>query len=333
VESIEDRKKFCEIQKQKKLHIYDKAWKEALDQIKINIDFLNKQFPLADPKIIIGMVLDKINFDEYEGFIPAWITDHFVIDYDNRFNPTLFPYRLNVLNGKYVSVPIQLPNLLLFEIISKYIDPEVDCLVEFGSGLGINLIKMFLRSPNANLCYVACEPSENGLITTQKLFSIVPNINLEIQYFDFNQNNLDFLKKFRKIVGFTCHAIEQVTILGDTFYNQLLDTNIHAFIHCEPIGWQRLKICDLLPNIYSTKSENKFKFIVDDDYVLSNAAVWASASEYNMDLLAQIFNFEKRGEIEITDIYYDFVGTNPFNPASLISWIPKNRNLKFVSKI
>ena len=315
---------FIHKEKQRRINNYDAAWKQSLEAIKEAVRH----------KMNLGLLVEKIleHNGKYDGFIPEFLTNQVhAIDYGSRFAYVPPPYRLNVLDGTYVSVPGELPNDQFFDAIARYIDPEVDCLVEFGSGIGLNLARMLLRLPDRNLCYVACEPSENGRMATEALFSLAPEAKLITRYFDYMEPDLDFLKDYRKIVVLTCHSIEQIMVLGNRFYDKLLDTNIHACIHCEPIGWQRSEECynhvlDLLQNL-----ELRWQFmqnctlVLDNRHLLANAAAWAALAGYNIDLLAQITHATERGDVSITDTAYDFAGSNPFNPSTLIGWV-RRRN-------
>jgi hypothetical protein len=311
---------FIKQEKQRRINNYDAAWKIFLESIEV----------AAQAKMKLPSVVETIleHNGKYDGFIPKFLADQVhAIDYGSRFAHVPAPYRLNVLDGTYVSVPRELSNIRFFDAIADHIDSDVDCLVEFGSGTGLNLARMRLRLPEANLCYMACEPSENGRMAAETLFSLDPEARLRTQYFDYLDTDLSFLKDFRKVVAFTCHSIEQILILGDGFYERLLNSNIHACIHCEPIGWQRSAECydaaiNLLQNLeYRRQFMQSCTFVLTNKDLLANAATWASLGGYNTDLLQQISGAADRGDITIESTAYDFVGSNPFNPSTLISWV------------
>jgi hypothetical protein len=309
-------------EKQRRISAFDACWKTALESIK----------EAVTSKVKLSAVVENTRetIGKYDGFIPNWLAAQVhAIDYGS-FVCVPAPYRLNVLDGTYVSVAKQLSNTLMIDSIADHIDSEVDCLVEFGSGLGLNLARMRLRLPHANLCYVACEPSENGRLATKSLFSLDPNAELRTQYFDYLATNLDFLRGFRKIVAFTCHSIEQIVVLGEDFYDRLLNTNVHACIHCEPIGWQRSAgyydaVLKIIQNHQLHRQfRQNYTFVLSNENLLANAAVWAAICRYNIDLMKLVSGAVNRGDVTITGTAYDFVGINPFNPSTLVSWVTKH---------
>jgi hypothetical protein len=263
---------------------------------------------------------------KYCGFIPPFIQYHLDHLDLGRFSDERPPHRLVVLDGRYVSSVVA-PSLdALIDIIARCVDPDVDCIVEFGSGLGFNLARLRLRLPTAPLTYIACEPSASGRQATKSIFGTDPAARLQTHFFDYCQPNLDFLSGFRKIVAFTSHSIEQVPVLGESFYQTLLGTNIAACVHIEPVGWQRFtNISETVLALHRDKSAwdrfySSYKFVLDDTRVVDNAAIWSTICGYNTDLLRIISAASTRGEISITTLAYDAVGLNPFNPSTVVAW-------------
>ncbi|TSA46767.1 MAG: hypothetical protein D4R56_03145 [Deltaproteobacteria bacterium] len=314
---------FNKYEKQKRIFNYDVAWKNVFIAMK----------EIDNSKATLSAVVERIleSNSTYEGFIPKSLTTQVRnIDY-GHFDRVPPPYRLNVLDGSYVSVTEELSSVRMYDTIADKIDSKVDCLVEFGSGLGINLARMRMRLPDAKLCYIACEPSENGRLAAKRMFSLDSKAELITEYFDYLAPDLDFLKSYNKIVAFTCHSIEQILVLGDEFYDQLLNTNIHSCIHCEPVGWQRNSDIynSVLNVVQSPELHQQFRqnyvYVLNNENLLANAAAWAAMAWYNMDLLKVVSGAVERGDVTITDTAYDFVGSNPFNPSTLISWVRNNK--------
>ena len=236
------------------------------------------------------------------------------------------PQRLVVVDGHYVSSPTIPSTETLFDAIARAVDPEVDCIVEFGSGLGFNLARLRLRLPDAPVTYIACEPTEHGRRAAELIFSADPRARLEARPFDYGTADLSFLDRFRKIVAFTVHSVEQAPMLGTAFYRALLATNIAHCIHLEPVGWQRYtNITKTVLAMHRDRAAwQRFcqgqEFVVEDSQLVKNSATWSTFCGYNTDLLSLVAGTVDRGEAALTALSYDVVGTNPFNPSTLVAW-------------
>lgn len=268
----------------------------------------------------------EFNVGRYDGFLPGSIANPLArVDLD-KFSHEKEPHRLIVVDGHYKSSPTAANSDALIEVIARCIDPQVDCVVEFGSGIGINLARLRLRCPTLPVTYVACEPTAGGRAATRTLFSADPAARLLDNEFDYCRPNLDFLRGFRKIVAFTSHSIEQVPVLGEGFYRLLLDTNIAACVHIEPVGWQRFtNIAEVVQGWHRDPASwmhffYTYEFVLDDARVVDNAAVWSAFCGYNTDLLRVIAGVATSGKISVTSLAYDVIGFNPFNPSTLIGW-------------
>ncbi len=236
------------------------------------------------------------------------------------------PYRLAVAAGRYVVVKNRQDESPLFDLLDHYIDSDVDCVVEFGSGMGDNLRRLRLRNPGLSPTYIACEPSSNGRQITRMLFADDATAKLQLIPFDYRSTTLDFLNSFRRVVAFTNHSIEQIPVLGEPFYRRLLDTPIAACVHWEPIGWQRYThlVADVQAlqqdKVRWTQHRAQFVFRISDDALSVNAASWAATGYYNTDLLRLVADAATRSEIKLTALGYDLEGHNPFNPSTLLAW-------------
>jgi hypothetical protein len=270
--------------------------------------------------------LRESHFDAYDGFVPSFMSGLGVRLERGRFSNEIPPHRLVVVDGCYVSSLVAPSTDALIDVIARCVEPDVDCIVEFGSGLGFNLARLRLRLPAAPVTYIACEPTEAGRHATRAIFSTDPAARLQIHPFDYCQPNFDFLSGFRKIVAFTAHSIEQISVLGEKFYRMLLDAKIAACVHIEPVGWQRFTniaetaIAFRFDDDAWNRFYSSFAFVLDDARVVDNAAVWSTICDYNIDLLRLISSAAASGEISVTKLAYDVVGLNPFNPSTLVSW-------------
>jgi hypothetical protein len=313
----DDRDSLRRISHAERLTVYDNTWSEYGAAIEAGID---RAMSLEDL-----LRVWEANVGAYHGFIPNFAAEGMRIDF-GEFSDEKPPHRLVVVGGRYVSSLVMPSTDALIDVIARCVDPDVDCVVEFGSGLGFNLARLRLRLPTAPLTYIACEPSIAGRQATRNIFTADPAARLQVHSFDYCRPNLDFLSGFRKIVAFTAHSIEQIPVLGESFYRLLLDANIAACVHVEPVGWQRFtNIAGTAMTLRRDKDAwnqyfAKFAFVLDDSRVVDNAASWSTICDYNTDLLRLISAAAASGEISVTNLAYDVIGLNPFNPSTLIAW-------------
>ncbi len=265
----------------------------------------------------------------YSGLIPPGLAQavrHLDL---GRFADLPPPQRLVVQRGRYVGTTEMLDFEPLWEGIAAVLDPEVDCLVEFGSGTGRNLaqLALTLRGRDRPLTYIGCEPTDAGRRTFELLFTGSPFRRISAP-FDFSAPQMPFLGGFRRIVAFTNHAIEQAAQLGPGFYEELLRYPVAACIHIEPVGWQRFS--NLLPIVLKAHRNprdrnwfhNDYHYVVDDARLVENAAAWSAMHLYNTDLLRQVADLSDADRIAIQMLDYEIVGENPFNPSTRIVWRP-----------
>ena len=181
---------------------------------------------------------------------------------------------------------------------------DYDCIIEFGCGFGRNLFYFSELNINKynNTPVFGGEFTEEGL----KLSRLIknnhyPNQNLSFFQFDYNNSSLFFenismTKKFKNVLCFSFWSIEQVTILNETFFDNLLKMfdNI-KFVHIEPMGWQ-------IDNTQSLMQENH-------------------RPEYNKNLYKILKNLEKNRKIEITNIDINYFNFNKISSmGTLIDW-------------
>ncbi|MEI7988399.1 MAG: hypothetical protein WCI88_05115 [Chloroflexota bacterium] len=277
-------------------------------------------------------VLNRLHHlqNRYEGFI-EWLNTVINCDF-RKFAGQTSPNRLVAENSRYASVVNAQDYSAMFDMIENCIDSNCDGVVEFGSGLGNNLARLRLRLPAmTGLTYIAYEPSASGRIATELLFANDKNAHIRVLPFDYTNPSLDFLSSFRRLVAFTCHSIEQVTVLGANFYQLLLDSPIVSCVHLEPFGWQRYtnlsdEVCTLYQDEAARKSFlDNYIYTVDDANFSANSAAWSVLCAYNTDLLQLVSSASDRGDIGISAIQYDLIGNNPFNPSSIIAWNRKRR--------
>jgi hypothetical protein len=266
-----------------------------------------------------------LHLNAYSGPVP---------DFLNRFlKPDLMdfaglepPLRVAVVGGRYAAVERLPRDLPIVDVVEQLIDDEVDCIVEFGSGLGFNLLALQSRLADCRRTYVAMEPSESGRQATRTLFRASPSAHLETHPFDYHQPDFSPLSRFRRIVAFTSHSIEQIPVLGTSFYQALLALPVVACAHAEPVGWQRFaKLAATVRQLSADRwlchqTVTNFVYRFTDEHLVENSAMWATAAGYNTDLLPIIAAAGEAGDVVIRLLSYEAIGLNPINPSTLIAW-------------
>jgi hypothetical protein len=263
---------------------------------------------------------------EYDGFIAEPLRRQIAQLDLGQFAGNRAPQRLAVVNGHYVASAVAHDTGAIFDAIAGAVNPETDCIVEFGAGLGFNLARLRLRLSGRPLTYIACEPTEHGRRAAALIFSAEPQTAFEVHAFDYAVADLGFLDRFHHIVALTVHSVEQMPVLGEAFYRALLDTNTKQCFHLEPVGWQRFtNIAESVLAIHRDPHARKhfndnFNFSVEDSQLINNAAVWSAIAGYNTDLLPLVAAAIDRGDVALTALAYEILGINPFNPSTLIAW-------------
>ncbi len=297
---------------------YDRGWLPYVEKI---ASHAARGAPLAELVTRYDAVVG-----DYNGFIPSSIMQQIPRIDLGAFDGCPPPERLAVVNGRYVVLPTAPDTSAFFDAIAGVVDPEVDCIVEFGSGLGFNLARLRMRLPESPITYIACEPTEHGRRAAELIFSADPQARFEARPFDYATADLGFLDRYRKVVAFTVHSVEQMPILGEIFYRALLATTVAHCIHLEPVGWQRFTNISESMRAMHRDRETWQSFlrdrqcVVEDAQLVSNAAMWSASCGYNTDLLSLVAGAADRGEVALTALAYEVVGAIPFNPSTLVGW-------------
>ncbi len=301
---------------------YEAHWSRLRDEMAA--DFA-AGLPLAD----LLARHDALNAVRYQGFIAPQIARHLGRLDRRGFADVAPPDRLVVAEGRYHARPQADQFAVLAAAVSALADGDVDCIVEFGAGLGLNLgrLAQVLAPRGLHPTYVACEPAAGGRDFATKLFA-GPEHRFAAHRFDYLQPEFDFLRPYRRILAFTCHSIEQVSVLGSAFHDGLLALPLAAGLHLEPVGWQRFSnVAAAVAGAHRSAAaldwyRRDYEYVLEDERLVENAAAWAAASLYNTDLLAQVGHLADQGRIKLAALAYEIVGENPFNPSTLIAWRP-----------
>ncbi len=301
---------------------YETHWSRLRDEMAA--DFA-AGLPLAD----LLARHDALNEVRYQGFIAPQIARHLGRLDLRGFAGARPPARLVVAEGRYRARPRADQFAVLAAAVSALIDGEVDCIVEFGAGLGLNLgrLAQVLAPMGLDPAYVACEPAAGGRDFASRLFAGAEH-RFAAHRFDYLRPEFDFLRRYRRILAFTCHSIEQVSVLGPAFHDGLLALPLAAGLHLEPVGWQRFSnIAAAVAQAHRSTAaldwyRRDYEYVLENDRLVENAAAWAATSLYNTDLLARVGQLADQGRITLAALAYEIVGENPFNPSTLIAWRP-----------
>lgn len=300
-----------------RLASYDANWTGMLRNIEQSVA------QGASPADLLAGYSEHLN--AYSGPVPEFINRFLQSDLMD-FAGLEPPLRVAVVGGRYAAVE-RLPRALpIVDVVEQLIDDEVDCIVEFGSGLGFNLLALQSRLADCRRTYVAMEPSESGRQATGMLFHASPSARFETHPFDYHRPDFSPLSRFRRIVAFTSHSIEQIPVLGTSFYQALLALPVVACAHAEPVGWQRF--ANLAATVRRLGADQalwhqvRSKFICrfTDELLVENSAMWAAAAGYNTDLLPIVAAAGEAGDVVIRLLSYEAIGVNPLNPSTLIAW-------------
>ncbi len=304
-----------------KLELHETAWGSYLERFAL---MARAGAPLSDYVAYFDRAATG-----YRGFIdPAHLEDLSNLDL-GAFAGKPPPQRLGVAQGKYVTLGEgRLGSDILLGAIDHILTPDVDCVVEFGSGLGTNLARLRLRHPGRDLTYIACEPTAAGRSAAMAMYAADLSMTARALPFDYFTPDLAFLADFRRPVAFTNHSIEQVALCGP-FYEALLASNVAACVHVEPAGWQRFtNIFDVVLSMYRSQATfstvlRQYRWVIEDARLPDNSAMWAAHYLYNIDLLHAVSAAAERGQIALFALAYDVIGHNPFNPSTVIGWVRK----------
>ena len=123
--------------------------------------------------------------------------------------------------------------------ITDLILDDVDCVIEFGSGWGRNIYYIIDKLKRKDIDYYALEYTKSGCNTSKMLTNYIKDYKVYNRIFDYNKPVIKLEKKYKNIVIFTRHSIEQVKVLKEDFFHKLLELESnYTVIHQEPIGWQ-----------------------------------------------------------------------------------------------
>jgi len=212
--------------------------------------------------------------------------------------------------------------------LAALISPQTQAVVELGAGWGRNLAGLALRLDRPELRFVAAEQSASGRDAAARLLRLGGRFRGEAVPFDFYAADFAFLNGTAETLIFTHAAIEQVAFLPVDFIARLFAACPRAtLVLMEPFGWQAQPalarnvvhrfLTDLRDGRDPSAVVDQHRFALRDDALDQNAAVWALAGRYSMNLLSVIRAAEAAGVASLEALHLNWEGRNLFNPYSL----------------
>jgi len=186
---------------------------------------------------------------------------------------------------------------LIQRILLDACAPDVDLVVELGSGGGINLVNLHLWG-GPRVPYYALEPAESGRACTDVLAALEPDLDLTTAPYDYERPDYGVLPAGNAhVLVFSVHSIEQVTDLPRETVTGLLGLGTRVTgVHFEPVGWQ----------------------IVDEPDQASHE--YALRQRYNRNLWPLLQELERAGDLTVETVTPDLFGDKYKNPGTLIVW-------------
>lgn len=180
---------------------------------------------------------------------------------------------------------------------------DFDAVVELGSGLGANLVRLYYEG-GPDVPYYAGEFSESGTECAQFFSDICKDFTLVPFRYDHTKPDLSIVKENKRVFVFTIHSIEQVPELPAVFFEEVASIADHVTcFHIEPFGWQLANLSNSMNEI----DKNQMQFTVNQGW--------------NMNLLPTLNAACLQGKINLR-----YIGKNVFpsidveNPSSLAHW-------------
>lgn len=189
--------------------------------------------------------------------------------------------------------------------LSAFHEPDMDCIVELGSGYGRNLFELYYRGGPNPVKLFAGEITESGRALTRKLADLEGNLDITVVPFDFTKPDFSFLgpQRRKNVLFFTRHAIEQVPLIPDELVTGMLAAAERVTcVHFEPFGFQFKNGTEHHGTISRRHEEN------------------ALARGWNRNLAEVCMRLNTAGRIKVHYLFKNIIGEDPINPTSIMIW-------------
>jgi predicted DNA-binding ArsR family transcriptional regulator len=190
------------------------------------------------------------------------------------------------------------------EFLMDYLDEHFfDAIVELGSGFGENLIELYYRGGPRNIPYYSAESTRSGNSFTEMLVSLNPDLPIKAVHFDYKKPNFSFLKEKENVLFFSSHSIEQVKEIDETLFRLMSESAKRVTcIHFEPFGFQM-----------DTDVDEKGEASKLQEHVFKE-------KHWNMNFAPTLMSCHKKGDLKITFMAKNVMGTQLGNPTSMAIW-------------
>lgn len=208
--------------------------------------------------------------------------------------------RQTSLSGAFVTIPYYNG----FDFISMLVDVidtlgPFDSIMELGSGLGRNLIRLFNSGAPINVPYFGGEFTKSGVAIGQELADAQTGMNAKFFHFNHLEPKLD-IKAGEHAFVFTSHTIEQVTQIPNNWFEVVASIAPKVTcMHLEPFGFQA--------EILGPASETHKKFF--------------EQNKWNQNMFEVMKAAHKNGTIHIKHLELECaLSDDAANPSSIAIW-------------
>lgn len=190
--------------------------------------------------------------------------------------------------------------------------PEVERILETGSGWGKALFNLWRYGGPADADYYSLELTESGRRIAQLIADeSTANIRLKTHFFDYYHPDFSFLTENRRTCFYTHHSIEQIPELDPAFIDNMLEVpGFHRCVHFEPVGWQ-IPTNNWLADGHRT----------DEMKAIDKAnRKFSEKRNQNSNLYPLLREYEKKGKIRIYICRKYLCSHLLANATTMISW-------------
>ena len=218
-----------------------------------------------------------------------------------------------VFFGKLRKVPSEVVHpwkeYLNLTFLKKYCSPDMDCVIEMGSGPALFLFKFYLTNGPLNADYYGLEICSTARLCVNIMSFLEPNLKIKSMFFDYQNPDFSALNnKYKNVLIFSRGSIESVRDLKEEVLEKiLLISERLTCVHFEPVDWQIVK--PHKQNRITRKHKRRCN---------------SSKFNYNRNLWALLKKLESKRLIKINEYLINYSGKAKHHDT-YISWtkIPK----------
>ncbi len=193
------------------------------------------------------------------------------------------------------------------ELLLKYIEDDMDAIVELGAGYGLGLLRLaqvlrmpvFDGSPKRDIPLYMAEYTESGRALCAAFLKKANAPAMSLHPIDHKAPDVSFLAGRNKPLISTIHSIEQVERLPDDYFHTLAAAapNVRGF-HLEPVGFQ-----------FDQNTEARREH-----------ATYTAEQGWNQNFADVLRKAEADGVITVDTVDLDAFVIHESNPAALVTW-------------